>query len=128
MIIGFLFLSLSATTYAQAVPVGGVFELEIDETVAIYGQRAKDCGAAPTFEWTIKKAVSRRPKYGTLSDGGVGERESGRCGKAVPVRIVNYTPDEEKSTKRAEKKKKNIVKDRVTFWGSDRATLLIEVE
>ncbi len=113
----------------RSAPAGGEFEIEIDETIMIYGQRANDCkAAAPTFEWTVKKALTRSPKYGFLSDGGTGVRLSGKCKREVPVRIVNYTPDQEKALKRAEDKDKIIVKDRVAFLGRDRATIFIEIE
>mgnify|MGYP000117685549 CR=1 FL=1 len=124
----FSLLVIPTTSLAQTIPAGGEFEIEIDETIAIYGQRDIDCGPAPTFEWALKKAVTRKPKYGNLTDGGTGERESGKCGKEVPVRIINYTPDQEKALKRAKKKKKNVIKDRVNFWRKDKAIIFVETE
>ena len=39
------------------------------------------------------RVVSTHPKNGTLSDGGIGSRESQSCGDEVAVRIIIYTPN-----------------------------------
>ena len=113
---------------AQSIPAGGEFALNLETTVVIYGQRARRCGKAPSFNWTISNAITKKPRYGKLSDGGIGTRSSSTCGGATPVRIINYTPIAKKARKRAAKKKTNVIQDLVTFWGTDEAVLNISVE
>ena len=89
---------------------GDTFTTNPGIPVVIYGQRGKcDGKEAPTFAALMdSKGITQAPKHGTLSDGGTGKRKSRKCGKAVPVRVVVYTPDP------------NFVgEDSVVFWGSD---------
>lgn len=86
------------------------------ETVIVYGQRKPGCkGGVPTFEWMLSNAVTSGPEHGTLSNGGVGKRSSGSCGKVVPVRAVAYTPEAGFTGT-----------DTVTFW--EQETVTVEVK
>lgn len=108
---------MNLAAFAQEVEIPAKLEVttKAGETAVIYGQRARDCKSVPSFEWTISNAITREPKHGTLSDGGVGKRRSRSCGKVVPVRAISYTPEAGFEGT-----------DLVTFW--ERETVIIEVE
>ncbi len=97
------------------IPMGLEVSTKPEETVIIYGQRARDCKSVPTFDWTTTNAVTREPAHGTLSNGGVGKRSSRSCGKVVPVRAVAFTPEADFTGT-----------DSVTFWGQE--TVIVEVK
>lgn len=82
----------------------------------IYGQREKGCGAAPSFSWTMFEAVTRTPKNGKLSDGGVGMRWSEKCGAEVQVRAISYTSEDD-----------FVGTDAVVFWGNRGDRVIITV-
>ena len=82
----------------------------------IYGHR-NECtkDVAPTYKAFLEaNAVTQPPKHGALSGGGVGERNSRRCNRRVPVRAIMYTSDPGYTGC-----------DVVTFW--DRDTVIINV-
>ena len=97
------------TILTGSVPVWGVehcagyaagesenFEINPGQCVIIQGIRNKcDKMGAPTFARIIAspRVVSTHPKNGTLSDGGIGSRDSQSCGGDVDVRIIVYTPN-----------------------------------
>jgi len=81
---------------------------------AIYGQRAIDCGAAPSWEYAMEK-LSLKPKNGTLSDGGVGVRRSRSCGSTTYTRVVVYTSNPD-----------YIGQDEIEFGGHD--SIKIEIK
>jgi len=98
------------TILAGSVPVWGVehcpgdisgeskdLVIEPDQCVEIQGIR-RGCSStvAPTFALILAtpKVITTHPKHGTLSDGGIGSRESVGCdGDEVAVRIIIYTPN-----------------------------------
>ena len=95
---------------------GDTFTTNPGIPVVIYGQRGKCHGKeAPTFAALMEsKGITQAPRHGTLSDGGTGKRMSQNCGKAVPVRVVIYTPDP------------NFVgEDSVEFWGTDVSAITV---
>ena len=114
---------------AQQVPFGGTFHIKPDQSVVIYGQRSVDCGHNPPFFlWVLSRALSEKPEYGVLSDGGTGEGYSSTCEGPVPVRAVVYTPDRDKVLARARKERKSIIKDTVGFWNSNGDTAIIYID
>ena len=97
------------TILAGSVPVWGVehcpgdiwseskdLVIEPGQCVEIQGIR-RGCSSteAPTFARIMasSRVVSTHPKNGTLSDGGIGSRESQSCGDEIAVRIIIYTPN-----------------------------------
>ena len=76
----------------------------------IYGQRG-ECSKkrAPNFDRVMKwkNFITKKPQNGTLSDGGVSEQRSLRCGKVVPKRALAYTSNPG-----------FIGEDKVVFWGN----------
>ncbi len=93
--------------------------VEQGQCVEINGIRRK-CGksGAPNFARLVRssRAISIRPKNGTLSDGGIGMRESRSCdGDVVDVRIIVYTPNPG-----------FIGKDTVEFFSSETITITVK--
>ncbi len=96
--------AFGVATLVSASQMAGADEVPIPKTAditavsgkptVIYGQRGRECGdGPPSFDRAVKKAVTRAPTNGTLSDGGIGKRQSRRCGKTVPVRAISYTSE-----------------------------------
>ena len=82
----------------------------------IYGQRDLcTTPVAPSYEAVLEaNAVTRPPKHGALSGGGMGERYSTNCDKRVQVRAILYTSDPGYTGR-----------DMVIFWHQD--TVIINV-
>ena len=103
---------------AQSVEIPRGLDVTAKSGVAtvIYGQREMECGAAPSFSWTMFKAVTRTPKNGKLSDAGVGMRWSEKCGANVQVRAISYTSEDG-----------FVGTDAVVFWGNRGDRVIITV-
>lgn len=78
-----------AATYRNA-PTLALVLAGVGQKVDVGGVRNSKCGAAaPT--WTAARKTLTLPTRGSVSDGGVGWRFSGRCNAWVKVRVVRYT-------------------------------------
>lgn len=101
---------------AVTIPTSSAVTAESGVPVVIYGQRHRDCKSKepPSFEWVVANAVTRPPSNGELSDGGIGQRQSSRCGGRVPVRAISYTSEPS-----------FVGTDGVVFW--DREGIVITV-
>lgn len=97
----------------RGVPAEGRVIAVSGVPTAIYGQRAPDCGAAPSWEYAMEK-ISLKPKNGILSDGGVGVRRSRSCGPTTNTRVVVYTSTSD-----------YIGQDEVEFGGHDKVKIEI---
>ena len=86
------------------------------KAIVIYGQRGRKCGKPPSFKRFIqnRRAVTTKPKGGTLSDGGIGQRYSRACGKDIKARAIVYSP-----------KKGFVGQDEVVFWNADTVVILV---
>ena len=74
----------------QGVPAEGRVVVTSGKPTAIYGQRAQDCGAAPSWAYAMEK-LSKQPVHGSLSDGGIGVRRSRSCGATTYTRVIVYS-------------------------------------
>lgn len=63
--------------------------LKVGESAIIHGARGNECGPAPS--WESAKELLPELVTGTLTDGGVGTRNSRQCGGRVPARAILYT-------------------------------------
>ncbi len=63
--------------------------LKVGESAIIHGARGNECGPAPS--WESAKLLLPELVTGTLTDGGVGTRNSRQCGGRVPARAILFT-------------------------------------
>lgn len=63
--------------------------VKVGESAIIHGARGNECGEAPT--WESAKLLLPELVTGTLTDGGVGTRQSRQCGGRVPARAILFT-------------------------------------
>ena len=63
--------------------------LKVGESAIIHGARGDECGPAPS--WDVAEDMLPELVTGTLTDGGVGTRNSRQCGGRVPARAILFT-------------------------------------
>lgn len=63
--------------------------VKIGESAIIHGARGNECGPAPS--WESARLLLPELVTGTLTDGGVGTRQSRQCGGRVPARAILFT-------------------------------------
>ncbi|MFD1197999.1 hypothetical protein ACFQ3K_06665 [Brucella gallinifaecis] len=62
---------------------------KVGDSLIIHGARGNECGDAPT--WESAKLLLPELVTGTLTDGGVGTRNSRQCGGRIPARAIMFT-------------------------------------
>lgn len=63
--------------------------VKVGASAIIHGARGNECGPAPS--WESAKLLLPEIVTGTLTDGGVGTRQSRQCGGRVPARAILFT-------------------------------------
>lgn len=96
--IGIVFSGWNGTD-ANADPVGSYegivaeyvrnVSARVGDSVIIHGARGDECGPAPS--WEEARELLPQLQTGTLSDGGVGTRQSRQCGGRVQARAILFT-------------------------------------